>query len=278
MHAKMTILGIERFLNNMTEPKSLADQFKLPSVEEYDADLLLATIIRNYQSLPTLYEDPEYFYEECDFWWRIHKNNYAKMFETIGLEYNPIDNYNKISEISVDTTGNKQKTDTTVSNSDGSNTNTGTGTITDDTTVSGKNNSTSSVSSTVGVTGSTSAETKVSAYNETKYQPSNKVDENSNNTTTTKSTDTTKGDNSSNVKSTETRNTKDTNTSSLTTNSNYNGLETDDINTITKENTHGNIGVTRTQEMITEELSLRLISVYNLIAQQFADEMLLSIW
>ena len=79
MHAKMTILGIERFLNNMTEPKSLADKFKLPSVEDYDADLLLATIIRNYQSLPTLYEDPEYFYEECDFWWRIHKNNYAKI-------------------------------------------------------------------------------------------------------------------------------------------------------------------------------------------------------
>ena len=52
---------------------------------------------------------------------------------------------------------------------------------------------------------------------------------------------------------------------------------TNNTNNVT-EHTHGNIGVTRTQQMITEELSLRLMSVYGLIAKQFADEMLLSIW
>ena len=62
-------------------------------------------------------------------------------------------------------------------------------------------------------------------------------------------------------------------------NQNKNNAEGTDTGTITRSRReYGNIGVTTNQQMITAELELRLKNIYTLIAKQYSDEMLLSIW
>lgn len=239
---------------------------------------MLATIIRNYSSLPCLYEDPEYFYEECGYWWKIHKNNYAKMFLSMETEYKPLDNYNRIEERQVSSDNSKTISD----NSSGTTNETRSGSATNSVTSTGTNTNTDTsktvVDGTIGVTGNDTSETTVSAFNESTYQPAQKLVNNSTNNTDTDTTTTVDG--SGTIKS-DTK-TDGTSSNNDTINTSYNNLNngTELGNSSVKEkvNISGNIGVTTSQQMLKEELEVRLISIYNLIANQFADEMLLGVW
>lgn len=273
------MLAAEKYLNSQTIRKSLADNFDLPSIEGYDKEVLLATIIRNYSTLPCLYEDPEYFYEECDYWWRSHKNNYAKMFSVIEAEYNPLENYDRHETIEVkndNTTINalfdsKSGTDINKLEMTGNMTNTDTGHI--------KDNGSDKIENGVTTTnyGKTS-ESKVSAYNESNYQPSNKIEDGGSDTTTTNTETVHSNDHELNTENKLNRNATDKNTYEYNSRVDHGGTVVDNGSTITDAHLHGNIGVTKSQEMLTDELRVRLLSVYTIIANQFADEMLLGIW
>lgn len=240
----MSLLGAEKHLNSLQ--KSLADNFILQDVPEFEPDVLLATMIRNYQSLPCLYEDPEFMYEETSFWWRMHKNNYAKMIKAMLADYNPIENYDRKENRTGNSTtvGSSQVNRNGTIAVDGETLGSGTIKIVDDTDTTG------------------SSENRVSAFNESDYQPSSKVSE----TGTSDSTNTTTRDVKDKAKTNTSSNDIVQGNDSSTTNDSYN------------LNIHGNIGVTTSQQMITEELKLRLRNYYNIIAKQFSDEMLLSIW
>lgn len=256
----MTLLGAEKYLNSKN--LSLADKFDLSTIPNFDADILLATMVRNFQSLPCLYEDPDYQYDETDFWWKQHKADYARMFLAVLAEYNPIENYDRT------------ETRTGASTTIGNNSSTKGGTVTVDSETKG--------TGTIGVSGAVdttvtvdqddthNSENKVSAFNESTYQNASKVIEDGtlDNTTTT-DTDTSE---------TTTRNTKDELDSTTTTSETTSGTDSSTTNDSYTLNIHGNIGVTTNQQMITAELELRLKNIYTLIAKQYSDEMLLSIW
>ena len=65
----------------------------------YDPDVLLSMLIRRYGSLPVLYEDPDYMYDEWDYAWRAFKNNFMKMWLVEIADYNALENYDKYSTI-----------------------------------------------------------------------------------------------------------------------------------------------------------------------------------
>lgn len=65
----------------------------------YDPDVLLSMLIRRYGSLPVLYEDPDYMYDEWDYAWRAFKNNFMKMWLVETANYNALENYDKYSVI-----------------------------------------------------------------------------------------------------------------------------------------------------------------------------------
>lgn len=312
----MTLLGAEKYLNSKN--LSLADKFDLSTIPNFDADVLLATMVRNFQSLPCLYEDPDYQYDETDFWWKQHKADYARMFLAVNAEYNPIENYDRTeTRTGASTTiGNNSSTKggtvTVDSETKGTGTITevldgeskGTGTLTE--VLDGETKGTGTVTDahtgndTVGTQQATSGSTenKVSAFNESTYQPSSKIEESGslnstvtdtknlqdqqtrntkdevdNTTTTTRNlTDTVDNE------TTTTRNTKDELDSTTTTSETTSGTDSSTTNDSYTLNIHGNIGVTTNQQMITAELELRLKNIYTLIAKQYSDEMLLSIW
>ena len=312
----MTLLGAEKYLNSKN--LSLADKFDLSTIPNFDADVLLATMVRNFQSLPCLYEDPDYQYDETDFWWKQHKADYARMFLAVNAEYNPIENY--------DRTETRTGASTTIGNNSSTKGGTvtvdsetkGTGTITE--VLDGETKGTGSLTEvldgetkgtgTIGVAGTVdttvtvdqedthNTENRVSAFNESTYQNASKVIEDGtlDNTTTT-DTDTSETttrntkdevDNTTTTtrnltdtvdnETTTTRNTKDELDSTTTTSETVSGTDSSTTNDSYTLNIHGNIGVTTNQQMITAELELRLKNIYTLIAKQYSDEMLLSIW
>lgn len=290
----------------------------MQTIPDFDADTLLATIIRNYQSLPTLFEDPDYMYEETEWWWKQHKAQYARMIQAMLAEYNPIENYdrtetrtgasttigNNSSEKnfsqSIDGESHKTGTETTVLDGETK----GTGTITEvlDGEVKGTGTITDAHTGndTIGTQQATSGSTenKVSAFNESTYQPSSKIEESGSLNSTVAETKNLQDQRTLNTKdetdntNTTTRNTKDEtdNTTTLT----HNTTDTNDVDTTSSETVegtdssttndsytlraHGNIGVTTNEQMVSAEILLRLKSFYGIIAKQYSDEMLLSIW
>lgn len=187
-----------------SQSKSIVDDFILPNtIDGYDKDVLLATIMRRFSSLPVLYDDPDWFYDECSLWWDENKYAFTKMWEAIETEYKPLENYNRHEEW----TRTPSLTDTSTASGSDSNTKAGsidhthTGGYTDANTGtdterhSGKDTTTPSGTTTVSHLGhddverqgktitdtdtlaksTETAENLVSAYNESTYQESSKT-------------------------------------------------------------------------------------------------------
>ena len=93
----MSLLGTERYLNNQNQ--SLSDCFAFtPEVEGWDPDVFLSTIIRNYATLPALYEDPDWMYSETDMWFKQHGNDFKRLWLAMRQAYNPIENYDRMED------------------------------------------------------------------------------------------------------------------------------------------------------------------------------------
>ena len=286
----------------VTESKSINDSFTLPTLDAnnpittFDKDVLLATTIRYFSTLPVLYDDPDWFYDECAMWWDQYKYDFAHMWQTNEMEYNPIHNYDRHEfetttpgvEETVENSGNDVTTKT------GSDTLAKTGTDTnarsghDDLERQGK-----MISDTDTLTKSTdNVENKVSAYNESTYQPSTQTTshktypqdenlayipdnvhqevshQNDKDVQTYNSSDTT----THNTTDTMTHNTTDTLAHGHTVVTSREGYDTRELD-IT-----GNIGVMSTQQMMEQEYKVRKFNLYTYMANCFADNMCLGIW
>lgn len=286
----------------VTESKSINDSFTLPTLDAnnpittFDKDVLLATTIRYFSTLPVLYDDPDWFYDECAMWWDQYKYDFAHMWQTNEMEYNPIHNYDRHEfetttpgvEETVENSGNDVTTKT------GSDTLAKTGTDTnarsghDDLERQGK-----MISDTDTLTKSTdNVENKVSAFNESTYQPSTQTTshktypqdenladipdnvhqevshQNDKDVQTYNSSDTT----THNTTDTMTHNTTDTLAHGHTVVTSREGYDTRELD-IT-----GNIGVMSTQQMMEQEYKVRKFNLYTYMANCFADNMCLGIW
>lgn len=282
------------------ESKSINDTFTLPTIDAehpittFDKDVLLATTIRYFSTLPVLYDDPDWFYDECAMWWDQYKYDFAHMWVTNELQYNPIYNYDRHE----DETNTPGVTETeTHSGSDtethsGSDTNAKTGTEAnaktghDDLERQGK-----LISDTDTLERSKeTVENKVSAFNENNYQPSSQ--------STSQKDYTINGEtvpdnvhneiSHQNDKDINTYNSTDTLTHNTTDTLTHGEVITDAHGHIIthsksgydhrKLDIHGNIGVMSTQNMMEQEYNIRKFNLYTYIANCFADNMCLGIW
>lgn len=267
------------------------------TVTEYDKDVFLSTLIRRYATLPIMYNDPDWFYEECEFWFKQHKFAFTKMWEAMEVEYKPLENYNKHQEDK--TTPGVTRTET----HSGSDSETHAGI--DSTSITGTETTAKTghddlerqgtlISDTLTTQNSKDVtETKVSADNESTYQPSTKVENSkeypldSNNR---KMPDNTHNEIShQNDKDVTTYNSTDTLTHN-TTNALTHGETITDQHGHVVTNTQsgfdkfesdisGNIGVTTSQQMLESEILLRhKIDMYKVMAIDFASEMLVRVF
>lgn len=91
-------MGIEKELNLKDPADSLKSKWTFGEGSEIDfsADTLLAALINRGASFCVLYPDPDYFQLMNGAWWDRWKGAFEKWFTALSLEYNPIENYDRI--------------------------------------------------------------------------------------------------------------------------------------------------------------------------------------
>ncbi len=239
------MVGMEKELNR--NQKSITDSWDLPSIENFDKDTLLACLIVKGGQFGCLFPDPDYFYMMCSYFWKRWENVFTDWFKTIALEYNPIENYNRV-EKSKTTPG---VTDTITNSGKDTTTPSGTTTVTEEYTPNLKQVS----------------ETEVSAYDSSSYSPKEK--------TTTTPTAISGGTG------------KDTTTNTTTYTGAKTEVDHGHVITNTKQGfdqfesqISGNIGVTTSQQMLISQMELQRDwgNVYDHISDIFIKELLITIW
>ena len=208
--AKITLTGQEMMLQ--TENKSVFDLLSLPT--GIDKDNLVDNILLECGEFEVLYSDAYFMRSAVGSWSDKHYRTFEKWIEALNIEYNPLENYDRIEDFTV--TRNKHDS------------------LEDETTGS----------SNVKDKGST--ETKVSAFDSSDYQPSDKTDVDN-------TTDTTSAGNLKH-KGEEHEGTKHTG------------------------RLHGNIGVTTSQQMLQSELDIARFNIINEITKLFMTELCICVY
>lgn len=103
--AKITLIGMETFLNKTD--KSVFDLLTLP--EGIDKDNLCDNIILECGEFETVYSDPEFMRAAIGTWGLKHYRTFEKWINALNLEYNPIENYDRMEDWT-DEGNNKTKT------------------------------------------------------------------------------------------------------------------------------------------------------------------------
>lgn len=299
MEAKITLIGMETFLNKIGTGDSLFADLELP--EDIDKDVFVENLMLTCGEFETLYANPNYMKRFVTNWGKKWYHTFSRWAETLKLEYNPIENY--------DRTEDTDETDTTTHSGTSDLTNSGKDTLTqtfndvtdtyDGTTTDTPNNwqtqFTPSTTDTVS-TNTTSEEVKrttetdVSAYDSSSYEHSQKVTETvepvtgaeGSTTTTTSHTgfDTTAqvgtydvdtdytSTKSGNIENETDFNSSHTRTDNLTDDRTYNRTS----------HIHGNIGITTNMALVSEELELRRFNIINEMTDLFATELLVLVY
>lgn len=196
--------------------------------EGVDRELVIDTILEKYGMQALMRPDPSYMKKHIGIWSRRKLWTWTKLYDTLNLTYNPIDNTDKYEDYTDTRTTERSTAGETASTSGG------TDSRTENETTSGTHNET--------------VNHDVSAENASDYQADSR--------------DSTQSDNSGSRENTASGTTslKSSGTNSET--ENYTDTFTHSLHT------HGNVGVTTTQQMIeAERESVR----YNLIEEIAAD-------
>lgn len=293
----MTLIGTETYLNQKETPQSISDNWNLTN-ESYDKDTLLADVVMTGGRFEPLYANPDYFRFMSGLWWKKWERTFEKWFDAFDIEYNPLENYDRQESWHEDTTDGESTNvgygSTTTLDHDGSHAVSGTDkTVLDnDTTYSKSGNSTDTndVDTESHVSGSNGGTTEhqISAYDSSSYSPNSK-DITSNN----KSEDVTGKEDSTKVgawsesgsgseDSTTTKTWSESGTDNADDQTNIEGTSATDRSYDRdfehSGRSHGNIGVTTSQQMLEEELRVQAWNIYQHIADIFCKEMLITVY
>ena len=299
--AKVTIVGQEQYLQQ-NENKSLFDLLQLPA--GIDKDLLTDNILLTAGDFESMYDNPYFFRNMISVWGRKWYRTFEKWVTVLSEEYDPLENYDR-KEFWEDQgkMNRKQSTDTTDNLAVSQNMQDAAQTITNSTsntsTTDTQNSESNDTQTTSGTThsktedegsrqNSTVTENTVSAYDATTYQAADKSEVTGSESTNSEST---------------TDGTTSTNSSALTTveltgqgtddNISHSQVDSTDTNNLTRQDArtiadlvnenrgdnnehrgrvHGNIGVTTSQQMLTQELEVQRFNLINEITDIFITE------
>lgn len=261
--AKITLIG----MNNYTDGH-IWDGLTTP--EGLSKETLVNNIMLQYGEMETLYADPDFMKFAIKTWSDKNAWGMQKALAAINFHYEPLYNYDRTETRTY--SGTESGTNTGTVSDQGTNT----GTVTDAGSHSNTtgSNVTTSTSTTTDREETNETEHKVSAYDSSTYSPDN-TDDGSNTfdeTVTSYAGSTASGTDSGTSGNTRTDNLAHANT------------RTDNL-AHAKQDSHtetirayGNIGVTTSQQMLSDELQLALYNIYDTFAGIFAYDLLLMVY
>lgn len=252
--AKITLIGFYKLFDSMGD-----DLFKYLNLPDgIEKDILTDNILLKGGEFEVIFSDPEFLQLAIKSWSGKWNRTFTKWIEALNIEYSPLENYDRIEEWNERSESNSSESGTQ------------TGTVTDSGSNTGTVKDVGSSSGSDSTTGTSSGNTnnKISAFNssalENDSQSSNSAT-NSNSSETSASTTNTRTDN---LLSTNTR------TDDLSTSNDREGS----ISSTKSGRTHGNVGVTTSQQMLESELNIAAWNIYEHITDIFLSEFVIPIY
>lgn len=246
-----------------TYPEIL-DNIELP--EEMDKTTMLDYIFMYAGENEVRYPHPAVLERLVNRWFSSRKHDFEKMWRALHAEYNPIENTDRYEDswrtIERDGEGTEKRDSSNTVERTNSQTAEVNGESTGNGTTTGESTRTSNLTT----------EETVSAFDSESYQPGKQRSESG--TESTNNTETTNTSANSSQSSEQNGNENE----SATGNTNINRTEKSKDMEKTGLHSHGNIGITTNQEMITEELELRKFDIYKSIALVFEDEFTIPVY
>lgn len=224
----MSLLTVERLYNY---DNTLFDGFNVP--EGLVKQIAIDAILMRTRELEILYPDFTYMKNRITIWSNKYQINWKKLYDTTVLEYNPIENYDRMEDWT--------DTDDETTTSARDNTRNTNNTV--------KSTSTNKIMNNVNVTDQNTA------FNAGLADHAKQI---------------TDGDTTENGTITNTETGKDTENESV--NGGRTGYHT------RTGRTHGNIGVTTSQQMIQSERDLVVFNLYDVIAGSFIENFCLMVY
>ena len=230
MSATVSLLGLSRI------NPGILGELVLP--DGLDADLVKDNLLAETAELEVIYPDAIFMQAMIGRWSAKELPIWERLYKTTLLEYNPIENYDRMEEWTEaeDTKKNTEADATGTSKTD-----------TDGTSTRESNTD-----------GVINAQKYVSAYNETEFTP------------------TERDNNTQNEKNNSEQ--KDVGTVSVKTSAENTTDETGNRNLLRKGRAHGNIGVTTSQQMIEAERDVALYNIIDVIINSFKNRFCLQVY
>ena len=211
--ALMTVEGLYNYKD------TLFNEFQVP--DGMDKQIAIDTICMRSRELEVLYPNLEFFSMRIGMWSRKNQYNWKKLYDTTLLEYNPIENYDRME----DWTDTDSETGTNSRNNDIRNT------------ISNE------------VTNSGNVTEQNTAFNAGLADHSKEISNNNTNSN-----------------------------GSGSTTENESGTSKRDLTHKRTGRTHGNIGVTTSQQMIQSEREVAMFNIYDIIANSFVENFCLMVY
>lgn len=211
--ALMTVEGLYNYKD------TLFSEFEVPN--GMDKQIAIDTICMRSRELEVLYPNLEFFAKRIGMWSRKNQYNWKKLYDTTLLEYNPIENYDRME----DWTDTDSETGTNSRNNDIRNT------------ISNE------------VTNSGTVTEQNTAFNAGLADHAKEISNNNTNSN-----------------------------GSGSTTENESGTSKRDLTHKRTGRTHGNIGVTTSQQMIQSEREVAMFNIYDIIAESFVENFCLMVY
>lgn len=261
MQMTSTLWGMEQYFQ--LKHQSLFDDIVLPA--GVNKQTLVNTILVEAGEFEVLYPDGDFLRIAINTWFERKYNMLDRWIKAVNTEYKPLENYNRTEKWTDKATGTTSNNGSRNYQTDSSGNDSGTDT----------NNETvgnTSSSSTVVGAQTTTDETKVSAFNESTYSPSQKDESNIGGRT-----DSDSGTSTTTTEGTLSRNNSFSNTSTTVGTTSDNG--TTNNNSEHTGEVYGNIGVTTSQQMLESEMKLwGKIDIYRDTAEMFVEDFCIMIY
>lgn len=246
--AKITLSSFYTWFNTATPQDDLFKNLELP--EGIDKDTLVGNILMNGGEFEVAYADPYFMQNLIGVWSKKWNRTFSKWIEALSIEYNPLENYDRMEEWEDDAKGTLNNTRTHNNQ--------------DKRTLNTENKRTLNTENKRTLNTSNTTTEEVSAYDSSTYQPSKKVTSSDTGTDTMNNTGT------------------DTMSNTGTDTVDYSGTIKDDggssNNAKHKGRIHGNIGVTTSMELLEAQLKISEWNLYEHITDLFLKEFVIGIY
>ena len=274
--AKITLIGMYQWMSEHNDP--LFKNLSVPT--GMDKDQLINAILYKGAEFGVLCADPHFMQSMIKIWSDRYHHTLERWVNALSIDYDPLENYDR-REDWIDNgvrsrTGKSSLSGSEVGTESKDNTENSADVRTSTTSEASSNHNNVSQTTADVKTGNQTDDHKVSAFDSTAYQNKDKTEMNSGNTDTTVTSTGSAGDSDINgsINDVSSRQASDKlfGSDSRIRNENKDDSESEDHSSVHTGRTHGNIGVTTSQQMLQAELDIARFNLYDEAADLFLSE------